>query len=143
MFLTSATLVDTTTFHPLTGANTRRCSSLERFACKGSTSVPEIPRSFSAHCRISCTPGKKIRMAPRSFDIEVICWTRENMSYGVLVGSGPNKRVKIYLVVNAIRATNGLDGPQTFIIDAFRSELVVKSPPVLFRFSSFLRTRRS
>lgn len=62
--LTSATLVATTIFHPDVGANTERCSSLERFACNGSTFALATVRKLSTLCRISCTPGKNIKIPP-------------------------------------------------------------------------------
>ena len=87
---TSATLVAAMIFHPGVGSKTARCSSLERFACSGSIVALLIPRKTSIQVRMSCTPGKKIRI-PLGFSADVTIWfTTAAMSY-TLVSMMMNK----------------------------------------------------
>ena len=65
-FNTSATLVATTIFRLSVGWNTSLCSLLDRLAWRGRMTLGPIKVVLRAsiHCRISGTPGMKIRIAP-------------------------------------------------------------------------------
>ena len=78
---TSATLVAAIIFHWGVGANTARCSSLERFACKGNILELGIPRRVSMHWRISCTPGRNISIPAGLSAVVTMCFTMAATSY--------------------------------------------------------------
>ena len=72
---TSATLVAAMIFQVVVFSNTRRCSSLDRLACKGKTVTSFRWPSFrieSIHCLISLTPGRKMRIPPRMAVVEMM-----------------------------------------------------------------------
>lgn len=102
---------------------TRRCSSLDRFACNGRMSACTLLgrtlRMVSMHCRISCTPGRNTSIPPVTWLEVTTCRTNAARSYWNMSFLSSNN-VIANLIVDFIYSSDILKSCDTFIVQSQR-----------------------